>query len=85
MLQQSIQLVRANVGGVNGGLGIAGYRSWIIAFVILLVLAGLARWTMRPAGRAARARRRTGGPGADITQATGRHDDTRAKQTRKAP
>ena len=69
--QQSIHVVRLGVGGVSGGLGIAGYKSWIIAFVILLVLAGLARWTMRPARRPARAKRRTSQP--ESTQAISEH------------
>ena len=51
MLEQSSQLVRLGVGGLGGSLGIAGYKSWIIAIVILLVLVALARWTMRPARR----------------------------------
>jgi hypothetical protein len=88
MLEQSSQLVRLGVEGLGGGLGIAGYKSWIIAFLILLVLAGLARWTMRPARRATRARRPNGGAGTEITQPTGEHDgadSSRAKQTRKAP
>ena len=88
MFQQSSQLVRLGVGGLNGGVGIAGYKSWIIAFVILLVLSGLARWTMRPARRAARAQRRTGEPRTEITQPTGEHDganSTREERTRKTP
>lgn len=90
MLEQSSQLVvRLGVRRPgSGGAGIAGYKSWIIAFVILLVLAGLARWTMRPARRGVRAQRRTGEPGTEITQPTGEHDgadSTREKQTRKAP
>ena len=56
MFEQSSQLVGLGVGGLGGGLGIAGYKSWIIALVILLVLVGLDRWTMRPARRAARAK-----------------------------
>lgn len=88
MLEQSTQPVRLGVGGLGGGLGIAGYKSWIIAFAILLVLAGLARWAMRPARRATRAQRPNGGTETEITQPTGEHDgadSTRAKQTRKAP
>jgi len=38
------------------GPGIAGYASWIVAFVIVLVLARLAWWTMRPARRVTRAK-----------------------------
>ncbi|WP_162891188.1 hypothetical protein [Aeromicrobium sp. A1-2] len=45
------------VGGLGGfGHGIAGYTSWIVAFAIVLVLALLARWTMRPSRRAVRKR-----------------------------
>lgn len=88
MFEQSTQLVRLGIGGLSGGLGIAGYKSWIIAFVILLVLVGLARWTMRPARRTTRAQRLTGEHGTDLTQPTVEHgggDGTRAKQARKAP
>jgi predicted lipid-binding transport protein (Tim44 family) len=88
MFEQSSQLVGLGVGGLGGGLGIAGYKSWIIALVILLVLVGLARWTMRPARRAARAQRRTGELGAEITPPTVELDGAdgpRAKQTRRAP
>lgn len=59
MLQQSSQIVRLGVGGlVDAGPGISGYRSWIITFVVLLVLAGFAWWTMRPVRRATRNQRR---------------------------
>ena len=88
MFEQSSQLVRLGVGGLGGGLGIAGYKSWVIALVILLVLVGLARWTMRPARRAVRAQRRTGELGTEITQPNVELDGAdgpRAKQTRRAP
>lgn len=71
MFERSSQLIRRGVGGLgSGGLGIASHKSWIIAFVILLVLSGLARLTMRPARRAARAQRRTGEHGTDLTEPT---------------
>ena len=55
MFGQNGQLLRLGVGGLGGfdfGPGIAGSKAWIVAFVVLLVLAWLARWTMRPARRA---------------------------------
>lgn len=59
MLQQSSQIVRLGVGElIDAGPGIFGYQSWIITFVVLLVLAGLAWWTMRPVRRATRNQRR---------------------------
>ncbi len=85
MFEQSSQLVRLGVGGLGGGLGIAGYKSWIISLVILLVLAGLARWAMRPARRR---REPSAEPESEITKPTAEHDgadSTRAEQTRKAP
>ena len=46
-------------GGLGGvGPGIAGYTAWIVAFVVMLGLAGLAWWTLRPAKRAARSQQR---------------------------
>lgn len=40
---------------VSTGPGIAGYRSWIVAAVVLTALAALAWWSLRPARRATRA------------------------------
>ena len=48
-------LLDAPVALVSTGPGIAGYRSWIVAAVVLIVLAALAWWTLRPARRATRA------------------------------
>ncbi len=49
------------IGGIGGfGPGIAGYKSWIVAFIVLLLLAWLARWTLRPARRAGRTRQGDG-------------------------
>ncbi|MGB0101392.1 MAG: hypothetical protein WBP61_14035 [Nocardioides sp.] len=74
MFDLSSQPARLGIGDLDGGPGIAGYTSWIIAFVVLLVLAALARWMTHPARRAARAQRRTGDPGPVNTQAAGQHD-----------
>lgn len=44
-----------NIGGLGGfGPGIAGDRSWVAAAAVVVVLAVLAWWTMRPARRASR-------------------------------
>lgn len=40
---------------VSTGPGIAGYRSYIVAAVVLTTLTALAWWTLRPARRATRA------------------------------
>ena len=87
MFGQNSQLLRLGVGGLGDfGSGITSSKSWIVAFVSLLVLALLARWTMRPARRAARTRR-TAGPHETISaQPATEHagdDVTRAKQIRK--
>ena len=90
MFGQNSQLFRLGVGGLGDfdfGPGIAGYKSWIVAFVILLVLALLAWWTMRPGRRAARNRRTAGPQETTSAQPATEHagdDVTRTKQTRKA-
>ncbi len=38
------------------GPGVAGFTGWIVAFFILLFLAGIARWATRPAKRVPRPR-----------------------------
>ncbi len=49
------------IGGLRSvGPGIAGYTAWIVAGAVILGLAALARWTMRPARRATRAELRLG-------------------------
>lgn len=87
MFQQTSQSVSLRVGGLGDfGSGITSSKSWIVAFVILLVLALLARWTMRPARRAARTRRTAGPRQTTTAQPATEHvgeDVTRAKQTRK--
>ena len=50
------------------GPGIASYTAWIVAFALVLLIAWLGWWTMRPAKRAARSKRT---------------EVARAKQTRK--
>ncbi len=68
MFGQNSQLGRLE--GLWGvGAGFASFTGWIVAFVIVLVLAGLAWWTMHPTKRAA-----SDEHGANLT---------RAKQTRK--
>lgn len=62
MFEQTSQLLSVGVGGlIDSGSGFTSSESWIVAFVMLLVLVLLARWTMRPARRASRTQR-TAGP-----------------------
>lgn len=86
MLGQNSQLVQLGVGGLGGGLGIAGYESWIITFVILLVLASLAWWTMRPTRRAKRAQdtavARGTGPVPPASSAERRHASSEPRRGR---
>ena len=90
MFAQSSQLLRLGVGDLGAfdfGPGIAGYKSWIVAVGIVLVLAWLARWTMSPARRAAQTKQRDGAPETDLAKPAVEHggeDRTRAKQPRKA-
>ncbi|MGC1206839.1 MAG: hypothetical protein WA880_02670 [Ornithinimicrobium sp.] len=47
-----------DVGGLWGtGAGFVGIGGWVIAFAVVLLLAWLAWWTMRPARRATRSQR----------------------------
>ncbi|WP_344151024.1 hypothetical protein [Nocardioides koreensis] len=49
------------IGGLSGvGAGIADFRAWIVAGVVLIALAALAWWTMKPAGRVDRDRQEAG-------------------------
>lgn len=87
MFEQTSQPVRLGVGSLfDSGSGFTSSKSWIVAFVVLLVLVLLARWTMRPARRASRTQR-TAVPHETISaQPAAEHaggDVTRAKQTRK--
>ena len=88
MFGQNSQLLSLAVGGLGDfGPGIAGYKSWIVAFGIVLILAWLARWAMRPARRVARTMKRDGAHETDLAQPAAEHggdDVTQAKQTRKA-
>lgn len=52
MFEQNTHLVSLGLG--DFGSGISSVKSWVVAFVGLLVLALLAWWTTRPARRAAR-------------------------------
>jgi type VI protein secretion system component VasK len=48
-----LHLSALNTGGLAGvGPGIAGGRSWIVAVGVVVLLAALAWWTLRPARRA---------------------------------
>lgn len=77
MFGQNSQLLRLGVGGLGDfGPGIAGYKSWIVAFVILLILAWLARWTMSPARRVARTKQRDGAHETDLAKPAAEHCDT---------
>lgn len=88
MFGQKSQLLRLGVGGLGDfGPGIAGYKSWIVAFGIVLALAWLARWTISPARRAARARHRDGVHETDLAKPAaepGGDHTTRAKKTRSS-
>ena len=45
--------IALGIGGLSGaGPGIAGFSAWIVAAVVIVLLAALARWTMRPSRRA---------------------------------
>lgn len=84
MFGQNSQLGRLE--GLWGvGPGFASFTGWIVAFVIVLVLAGLAWWTMHPTKRAARLSRKTGPREPDLAKPSDEHGAnlTRAKQTRK--
>ena len=88
MFQQASQPVRLGVGGLGDfGSGISSSKSWIVAFVILLVLVLLAWWTMHPARRTARTRPTAGPHETTSAQAATEHagdNGTRTKKTRKA-
>lgn len=90
MIGQNSQLLRLGVGSLGDfdfGSGIADNKSWIVAFAILLVLTWLARWTMRPARRAAPTKQRDGAHETDLAKPAPGHaanEKTLAKQTRKA-
>lgn len=90
MFGQNSQLLRLGAGSLGDfdfGPGIAGYRSWIVALGIVLVLAWLARWTMRPARRADRTKQKDGAHEADLAEPAAEHggdDRALAKQTRMA-
>lgn len=90
MFGQKGQLLTLGVGGLGDfdfGPGIAGSKAWIAAFVVLLVLAWLARWTIRPARRTARTKQRDGAPETDRAKQAvepSRAGRTLAKQTRRA-
>ena len=55
------QLVPLDVDGLETvGPGLASQTAWIVAVAVLVLLAVLAWWTMRPARRASAAERRAG-------------------------
>lgn len=87
MYGQQSQLLRLGVGGLDIGPGISGPKAWIVAFVVLLVLAWLARWSMRPPRRAARTKQSDDSHETNLAKPTVEHGDadmTLPKQTRKA-
>lgn len=60
------------VGGLWGtGAGFVGIGGWAIAFVMVLLLAWLAWWAMRPARRATRSQRTAARREADLRKAAG--------------
>ncbi len=77
------------LGGFAGrwgvGPGIASYTGWVVAFALVLLLAGLAWWTMRPAKRVARSKRTEVARERDLARPSDVHGENlpRAKQTRK--
>ena len=65
---ESVVSMEPWIGLGSAGPGVAGYKSWIVAFVVVIGLAALAWWTLRPTRRATRAevrRARPGGRGAN--------------------
>ena len=65
---ESVISIEPWIGLGSAGPGIAGYKSWIVAFVVVIGFAALAWWTLRPTRRATRAevrRARPGGRGAN--------------------
>lgn len=74
------------VGGLWGvGPGLVGYSGWIIAFAMVLLLAWLAWWTMRPAKRAARSKGTADVREPDLGKRSDGHGDDlrKAKRARK--
>lgn len=59
MDERSNLILSVGPGGLEGvGPGVAGFTALVVAFVVMIGLAWLAWWTLRPAKRAARSQRK---------------------------
>lgn len=84
MFEQHSQQARF-AGRWGVGPGIASYTGWVVAFALVLLLAWLAWWTMRPAKRVARSKRTEVARERDLARPSDAHGHNlpRANQTRK--
>lgn len=80
-LESRLHLSTPKIGGLGVGPGIAGDRAWTVAAGVVVLLAALAWWTMRPARRASRMDILRGRRAArDKTSQVARSDDGRSHQ-----